>query len=187
MDPFESAFSDRMKHLDTGAKYFIERNADGSTRYRFYATPEMAAEKGADVLDMGFGTFAEETDPMSVGEFAQETGKTLGAMAAGGAAGVAGVPGDVVGLVEGGVQASRAPEGGKLDAFMQGLSQVSERIGSMALAKKFEEFVDSLEVDDQTKQNLKSSFAIGEVAGLPTATAPKAAKTAVKAAANGTE
>lgn len=113
--------------------------------------------------------FAIQGEPQrqSVGEFAEGIKDVGTGLAAGGAAGIAGLPGDVVGLVEGGVQAARAPEGKKGEAFLTALADVSERIGSAALTEKFEEFVGGLDIDEDRKQALVTSFKIGEFTGLP--------------------
>ena len=112
-------------------------------------------------------------DSMGVGEFAETTGQVFSGALGGAATATLGLPGDVIGIVEGIVQAAKAPEGEGLDAFLQGMGRVSEMYGSAATTKMLYDFVDKLEITDEAKEQIKAGSALlgewGEIPGVAVA------------------
>lgn len=112
-------------------------------------------------------------DSMGVGEFLQTTGQVAAGVVGGAATATSGLPGDVIGIVEGIVQAAKAPEGEGLDAFLQGMGRVSEQYGSAATTKMLYDFVDGLDITDEAKEQIKAGSALlgewGEIPGIAVA------------------
>jgi len=112
-------------------------------------------------------------DNMGVGEFLQTTGQVAAGVVGGAATATSGLPGDVIGIVEGIVQAAKAPEGEGLDAFLQGMGRVSEQYGSAATTKMLYDFVDGLDITDEAKEQIKAGSALlgewGEIPGIAVA------------------
>lgn len=116
---------------------------------------------------------AGPVDSMGVGEFLGTTGRVFSGALGGAATATLGLPGDVIGIVEGIVKASGAPDGEGLDAFLQGMGRVSEMYGSAATTKMLYDFVDRLEITDEAKEQIKSGSALlgewGEIPGVAVA------------------
>jgi len=116
---------------------------------------------------------AGPVDGMGVGEFLETTGRVFSGAAGGAATATLGLPGDVIGIIEGIVKASGAPEGEGLDAFLQGMGRVSEQYGSAATTKMLYDFVDRLDITDEAKEQIKAGSALlgewGEIPGVAVA------------------
>lgn len=117
---------------------------------------------------LNIDAIAGPVDNMGVGEFLEKTGQVFSGALGGAATATLGLPGDVVGIVEGIVQAAKAPEGEGLDAFLQGMGRVSEMYGSAATTKMLYDFVDRLDITDEAKEQIKAGSALlGEWAEIP--------------------
>ena len=149
-------------------------------------TPQLEGEPqpipGTKQGEQAFGGVEDQTnieaiagpvDSMGVGEFLETTGRVFSGAAGGAATATLGLPGDVIGIIEGIVKASGAPEGEGLDAFLQGMGRVSEQYGSAATTKMLYDFVDRLDITDEAKEQIKAGSALlgewGEIPGVAVA------------------
>lgn len=116
---------------------------------------------------------AGPVDGMGIGEFLETTGQVFSGAAGGAVTATLGLPGDVIGIIEGIVKASGAEEGEGLNAFLQGMGRVSEQYGSAATTKMLYDFVDSLDITEEAKEQIKAGSALlgewGEIPGVAVA------------------
>jgi hypothetical protein len=168
MDDLERALSQRIDVLESGKNnYDLVVNDQGMAEYR---APTMA--QGQQTLEsqamnpFASGGMPQETE--SAGEFTETiAGGTAGAV--GGAAAVTtGLPGDLVGLGKGIVDAIGAEEGERFSAFLDSFADISNQIGSGKTIEIMEEQVNNLPVSDEMKADIMAgSKYLGEWAELP--------------------
>lgn len=162
-DLYTQGIMEDLDRRESGQSFDIEVDQFGVPRY--VGTQEMF--QGAEDQTDPFA-IAGEVTPMAPAEFAEKTFE-VGVGAVGGTVATAiGTAGDLAGLVKGVTDMVGAEEGKKFEAFLSGLSSVSSVIGSERTIGIFEEAVNALPLDEESKKNvLAGSKFFGEVAGLP--------------------
>lgn len=127
----------------------------------------------------GSARVAREFEPMTVGKAATGIGLAFTGSATGVAAGTAGLPGDIVALGYGLWRAANPNEDeGRLNAFINGLSTVSETAGSEYFLNAYADWLEQNNVPAEQAQLMRQSADIGSIATLEAALvkAPKALK-----------
>ena len=95
---------------------------------------------------------------------------TVGGAISGAVGATLGLPTDLVGIINGLKDAATAEDGKRLDAFADGFTEFSkENLGSQYYKDVFNNFVDSLDVDDVLKNDAKAGFSAGEFVTPPIA------------------
>ena len=87
------------------------------------------------------GTFQGQ---YTAGELPGAIGRTAAGLGTGVLGTIAGLPGDLAGLVKGAYDAVLAEDGERLEAFLTGLSEVSEKAGSAAIEREMFNLIDTL-------------------------------------------
>jgi predicted ABC-type ATPase len=162
-DLYTQGIMEDLDRRESGQTFDIEVDQFGVPRY--VGTQEMF--QGAEDQTNPFA-IAGEVTPTTPAKFAEKTFE-VGVGAVGGTVLTAiGTLGDFAGIIKGVADAIGAEEGKGFEAFLTGLSSVSSVIGSERTIKIFEEAVNALPLDEESKQNvLAGSKYFGEVAGLP--------------------
>ena len=91
-----------------------------------------------------------------------------GGLVAGGGVALGGLPGDLVGIVDGIYESIVAEDGERLDAFLNTLVGHSEAYGSEALRPLAISAIDSMPGNEQVKETMRLGLEIGEIYGIPT-------------------
>lgn len=165
-DIFTQGIIEDLDRRESGQSFDIEVDQYGVPRYVPKVDMTQPFQGAQDQTDPF--AIAGEVTPMTPAEFAEKTFE-VGVGAVGGTVATAiGTAGDIAGLVKGVTDAAGAEEGKRFEAFLNGLSSVSNVIGSERTIGIFEEAINALPIDDATKQNLMAgSKYFGEVAGVP--------------------
>lgn len=168
MDDLDRALSQRFDVLESGkTDYDLVVNEQGMAEYRAPTMVEGQQTLESEAMNP-FATGGMPEDRESVGEFTETiAGGTTGAV--GGAAAVtAGLPGDLVGLGKGIVDAVGAEEGERFASFLDSFAEISNQIGSGRTLEIMEEQVSNLPVSDEMKSDIMDgSKFIGEWTQLP--------------------
>lgn len=91
-----------------------------------------------------------------------------GGLVAGGGVALGGLPGDLVGIVDGIYESIVAEDGERLEAFLTTLVGHSEAYGSEALRPLAINAIDSMPGNEQVKETMRLGLEIGEIYGIPT-------------------
>jgi len=110
-------------------------------------------------------------DPTKAGTVGAQVGlERLGSMltsaAPGAVIGTLGAPGDILGFFKGLYDAATAEEGEGIDAFLTGMTEVSESIGSELGLKYIRDNIDMLPIRDDLKKAIIDGADIGSLFGL---------------------
>ena len=131
-------------------------NALRDSGVQFSITPDgrMTSDKPffSEVADRGLETLAG----------------AAGGLVAGGGVALGGLPGDLVGIVDGIYESIVAEDGERLDAFLTTLVGHSEAYGSEALRPLAISAIDSMPGNEQVKETMRLGLEIGEIYGIPT-------------------
>ena len=131
-------------------------NALRDSGVQFSITPDgrMTSDKPffAEVADRGLETLAG----------------AAGGLVAGGGVALGGLPGDLVGIVDGVYESIVAEDGERLDAFLTTLAGHSEAYGSEALRPLAISAIDRMPGNEQVKETMRLGLEIGEIYGIPT-------------------
>lgn len=91
-----------------------------------------------------------------------------GGLVAGGGVALGGLPGDLVGIVDGIYESIVAEDGERLEAFLTTLVGHSEAYGSEALRPLAISAIDRMPGNEQVKETMRLGLEIGEIYGVPT-------------------
>lgn len=163
------------KYLDlseAGVPMQVTRGTDGN--YIGVVPPEPVPNgiraRGEELVEPRQSMFRfsppdSERRDYSVGELPEAVGRATAGAATGVFGTIAGLPGDVAGLIKGGYDAARAEDGERLEAFLTGLTEVSETMGSAAFEREAFEAIDVLPMTMQEKRDMKDAVKAGLLTG----------------------
>ena len=118
----------------------------------------------------GAAQATREREPMTLGEAAAGIGTSAAGLGTGIAAGTAGLPGDIVALGYGLWRAANPEEDeGRLNAFIDGLSTVSETAGSEYFLNAYSDWLEQNGVPADQAQLMRDAADIGSIATLEAA------------------
>jgi len=118
----------------------------------------------------GAAQAAREREPMTLGEAAAGIGTSVAGLGTGVAAGTAGLPGDIAALGYGLWRAANPEEDeGRLNAFIDGLSTVSETAGSEYFLNAYADWLEQSGVPADQAQLMRDAADIGSFATLEAA------------------
>ena len=115
----------------------------------------------------------------SVGDAFVGIGSSIAGIGAGATSATLGLPTDIASLFVGIKDAVSAEDGQRLDAFTKGFTEFSKaNLGSEYFRGITDNFIDSLDIDPQLKEDAKAGFSAGEFGGIGgvVAKGPKIAK-----------
>lgn len=162
---FDDALTQGFNRMSSGSNEFdLSVGEDGMTTW----VPR-AVEPTVPGVTRSVGR--PKPDPTKAGTVGAQAGlERLGSMLASAVPGVAigtlGTPGDIIGLFKGLYDAATAEEGERIDAFLTGMTEVSESIGSELGLKYIRDNIDMLPVRDDLKKAIIDGADIGSLFGL---------------------
>lgn len=163
-DPFSLAIGQSFSRAESGEPMDLVVGDDGMTMLDFQVEQQFP---GAQDQTNPF-SIAGEVEPMTVGEFGQKVGATAAGAATGAVTSTLGAPGDIAGVISGGIEAAQAPEGKGLEAFLTELVSVSEQYGSEALLQGVAKVVNELPISEEMKKDFfAGSKYLGEFGEIP--------------------
>ena len=145
--------------------------SDGQIARKKQHDADVAAQVEPTVPGVTRSVGRPKPDPARAGTVGAQVGlERLGSMLAsaapGAVIGTLGAPGDIVGFFKGLYDAATAEEGERIDAFLTGMTEISESIGSEVGLKYIRDNIDMLPVRDDIKKAIIDGADIGSLFGL---------------------
>lgn len=145
--------------------------SDGQIARKKQHDADVAAQIEPTVPGVTRSVGRPKPDPARAGTVGAQVGlERLGSMLAsaapGAVIGTLGAPGDIVGFFKGLYDAATAEEGEGIDAFLTGMTEISESIGSEVGLKYIRDNIDMLPVRDDIKKAIIDGADIGSLFGL---------------------
>lgn len=167
-DPFDDAILQSYSRSAGGEDMDLVVGEDGLTTYAL-PEPEVQPEPMPASMTRKERRGQEPTiTPMEGAErFTETMGGALTGLVPGAIAGSVGAPGDIAGLIYGGLKAAGAEEGQRLQAFSEGFENIiTENIGSENLLNIFNQMVDILPASEQFKEGTAAGAEAGSFVGI---------------------
>ena len=145
--------------------------SDGQIARKKQHDADVAAQVEPTVPGVTRSVGRPKPDPARAGTVGAQVGlERLGSMLAsaapGAVIGTLGAPGDIIGFFKGLYDAATAEEGEGIDAFLTGMTEISESIGSEVGLKYIRDNIDMLPVRDDIKKAIIDGADIGSLFGL---------------------
>lgn len=163
-DPFDDAILQSYSRSAGGEDMDLVVGEDGLTTY---ALPEPEPMPASMTRKERRGQEPTITPMEGAERFTETMGGALTGLVPGAIAGSVGAPGDIAGLIYGGLKAAGAEEGQRLQAFSEGFENIiTENIGSENLLNIFNQMVDILPASEQFKEGTAAGAEAGSFVGI---------------------